>query len=100
MNALRMNAGIKRLSASEQRIMQIAWIAHATEFLTTCLKDHSQADIDTAIEHAVNLFVTGKATPGSAIPQGVRHARQHIAWRHNIVQLFPFLSNPQPGRPI
>lgn len=76
-----MNAAkhVNRAIASNRiRILTISWIANSTEFFTRALSGHTEADIDAAIEHAVDLYVNRGETPGSAIPAGVRRVRRRI----------------------
>lgn len=70
-----------------QQLRIIGWIANATEFMVSAQRGHNAADIDAAIEHAVDLYVNRGATPGSAIPAGVRWARTLILARraNNII---------------
>jgi hypothetical protein len=80
-----MKTSIKRLSAAELRIMQIAWIASATETLAENLRGHTQPDVDAAIIKAVDLFVNQGEPIGQAIPKGVQHARNRILHREALM---------------
>lgn len=72
---------IQHQNADQRRILTIAWITSATEFMVTALHGHTLADVDAGIEHAVDLFVNRGETPGSAIPAGVKLARHRIRQR-------------------
>jgi hypothetical protein len=73
------------LAEDRRKTLTLIWIANSTEFFITCLKDHTPADIDAGIEHAVDCFLNKNETPGSAIPMGVFLARQRIKQRRAVV---------------
>lgn len=80
-----MKRQIKRRDAGELRILAIALIASSTELLAAAVRGSTQADVDAAIEHAVNLFVNRGEPAAQAVAGGVRHARDRILHRDALI---------------
>jgi hypothetical protein len=80
-----MKATIKRRAADELRILAIALIAQQTELMAAAVKGATPADIDAAIEHAVNLFVNRFELPAQAVAHGIQHARDRIMHRQALM---------------
>jgi hypothetical protein len=76
---------IKRRDAGEMRILAIILIANSTELLAAAVRGSTQADIDAAIEHAVDRFVNQRDPAAVAVAQGIQHARDRILHREALM---------------
>lgn len=76
---------IKRREAAELRILAIGLIANSTELLAAAIRGSTMADIDAAIEHAVDRYVNQREPHAQAIAQGVLHARDRILHRQALM---------------
>jgi hypothetical protein len=76
---------IKRRAADELRILAIALIAQQTELMAAAIRGSTDADIDAAIEHAVNFFINRNELPAIAIAQGVQYAKNRIQHREALM---------------
>jgi hypothetical protein len=76
---------IKRRDAGELRILAIALIAGSTELLAAALHGSATADVDAAIEYAVDRFVNRNEPATLAIAHGVQHARDRIMHREALL---------------
>jgi preprotein translocase subunit SecD len=77
-----MKPTVKRREAGELRIPAIIMIAEQTELLSAAVRGNTQADIDAAIEHAVDQFVNRNELAAQAVAHGVQHARDRIMHRN------------------
>lgn len=76
----------------QQVIIAIHSIAHATDLLGENLKDVMPADIDAAIEHAVDRYVNDGESAAQAVAIGIQLANDRILHRRALLQCAELLS--------
>jgi len=82
---------IKRREAAELRILAIGLIANSTELLAAAIRGSTMADIDAAIEHAVDQFVNRDTQAAKSIALGIQHARDRILHRQALMLCAPLM---------